>query len=326
MPGAARKASRPPKRSRLASVVRMMSGADLDDALRGHGDVRAEAGIDVLAAGQADHGAGRRVATGHQRGRLRRLQDEEHTRPARRARDQLLGCRDVGIQGGDQLRRRHLPTEDRAQRGDEVARGLDIVVVRQQQDGHARVAQLGDHLRRACLLVADDEAGRLGQDRLRGEEAVVAEVGLLLQRLRRVEAGGVHSGHLVLCAERIGRLREDATQRGHARGVRDGDDVAVDVGDVDGVLGRDRGRASQQEQARESKPGQEPCSGSDGRSHGPIVRSGSDGRSASPGGRRWPSVPGPIRRAPRRRSPPTGCVATTSTTVKTVFCVLWRKT
>ena len=92
----------------------------------------------------------------------------------------------------------------------------DVVVVGQQQDGHAGVAQLRDDLGRAGLLVADDEAGVLGQHRLGREEPVVAEVGLLLERLGRVEAGGVDGGDLVLGAEGVDGLGEDAAEGGHA--------------------------------------------------------------------------------------------------------------
>jgi len=156
-------------------------GRSFDDALRGHGDVAREAGIDVLATREADHGAGCGDLASHQHGCFGRLQDEQDAGRCGGQGHQLLRRGDVSVELGDQGSSGVFALEDASQGGDQIARCLHVVVVGQQEDGDASVVQLLHHLGRAGLLVADDEAGILRQHRLRREEPVVAEVGLVGQ-------------------------------------------------------------------------------------------------------------------------------------------------
>ena len=83
------------------------------------------------------------------------------------------------------------------------------------------------------LRVRQDQRGVGGEHGLRGQEPVVADVGVVGQRLRREGARGIDAHQLVLRAQRVHDLGDGPAQGHDTRGVGDDDGLAVGVRDGD---------------------------------------------------------------------------------------------
>ncbi len=78
---------------------------------------------------------------------------------------------------------------------DLVHRRFESLVDRKDHHGDAGLAEMIEHLRRACIGVADDKGGRQRQDPFGVESSLIAELGKRL-RLGRIGGRGVGAHHV----------------------------------------------------------------------------------------------------------------------------------
>jgi hypothetical protein len=90
------------------------------------------------------------------------------------------------------------------------------VLVRHQHERNAGGAQHGDSFLRAGVLAGEDERRIEAEHALRRQRPHVADVRLLAQRLRRVEARGIDGDHALLEAQRIEDLGNGTADRDDA--------------------------------------------------------------------------------------------------------------